>query len=430
MIMNETRKKTLLLIVLTFGNFIIGCTFAIQSPFFPKEAENKGAKPSQYGLVFGVFQLTFFILSPIYGKLMGYISPNFMLLAGTFLVGGSVLLFGFLQYSPNGLPFLALAYALRIVEGIGSAAYQVSSFTIIAKEFKNNVAKTMATLETAIGIGIIVAPTLGAALYQVGGFKMPFITLGSFVLLCVIITYFILPKYNPSDELVSGNILKFWINLSIILDATVISISCMCIGYISATLEPHLRQFGLSTIIVGVIFVTSGLTYSVTAPFWGFICDRQVNIKALNIIGCILVSVGFLFIGPAPFFNITTTLWLVIVSLIISGIGFACCYVSPFIGALKYTLQIREYPDDITTYGLVSSMAASAQSFGNFIGPSLGGYLLEEIGFSWGSLVFVAAEILLILILFIYICQEYWRKRRNKKHTYTSINREYTSLST
>ncbi|XP_067138893.1 MFS-type transporter SLC18B1-like [Centruroides vittatus] len=426
--MNEKRKKTLLLIILSLGNFAIGCTFSIQSPFFPREAEKKGASSTEYGFVFGVYQLTFFILAPIYGKLMGHISPNFMLLSGLFLVGGAILLFGFLQDSPHGLPFLILAYVLRIVEGTGSAAYQVSSFSIIAREFRDSVAKTMATLEAALGIGVIVAPTLGGLLYNLGAFLLPFVTLGSFILLCVFITYFILPTYSPSPEMAPKNLLKFWLNFSLIIDATIISTSCMFIGYISAVLEPHLRQFQLSTMTVSVIFVTAGLSYSISAPIWGFICDHKINTKCLSIVGGILLSVSFLLIGPAPFLNIPSQLWLVIFSLAITGIGVSCCYVSPFIGALQDTVHIRGYPEDITTYGLVSSMAGSAQSFGNFIGPSLGGYLLEKIGFSWGALVFAGAEILLVFFLFTYIGIKCCRRKTEEK-SYTSLNNDYSSMS-
>ena len=50
---------------------------------------------------------------------------------------------------------------------------------MIAKEFPNNVATMFAILETFFGIGMIVGPTVGGALYQVGGFTLPFVSLGS-----------------------------------------------------------------------------------------------------------------------------------------------------------------------------------------------------------------------------------------------------------
>ena len=40
---------------------------SMQAPFYPGEAEKKGCAPSEYGLVFGIFELTVFIVSPIIG---------------------------------------------------------------------------------------------------------------------------------------------------------------------------------------------------------------------------------------------------------------------------------------------------------------------------------------------------------------------------
>lgn len=56
---------------------------------------------------------------------------------------------------------------IRIVEAIGNAAFLTASFAIIAKEFPDNVATTFASLETFFGLGLIVGPTVGGALYQV-----------------------------------------------------------------------------------------------------------------------------------------------------------------------------------------------------------------------------------------------------------------------
>ena len=49
---------------------------------------------------------------------------------------------------------------------------------MIAKEFPENVATMFAILETFFGIGLIVGPTVGGALYEAGGFTLPFVSLG------------------------------------------------------------------------------------------------------------------------------------------------------------------------------------------------------------------------------------------------------------
>lgn len=39
---------------------------SVNIPFL--QAEKKGASPSEYGLVFGIFELVVFVISPFYGQ--------------------------------------------------------------------------------------------------------------------------------------------------------------------------------------------------------------------------------------------------------------------------------------------------------------------------------------------------------------------------
>ena len=42
-------------------------SFTIKAPFFPREAVSKGLEVWHFGLVFGAFEITVFIVSPIIG---------------------------------------------------------------------------------------------------------------------------------------------------------------------------------------------------------------------------------------------------------------------------------------------------------------------------------------------------------------------------
>jgi hypothetical protein len=65
------RRQQLTVIVFAVANFCSAICVSLQAPFYPNEAEKKGATPSQYGFVFGVFELTVFIVSPFVGKNLG-----------------------------------------------------------------------------------------------------------------------------------------------------------------------------------------------------------------------------------------------------------------------------------------------------------------------------------------------------------------------
>lgn len=65
----------------------------------------------------------------------------------------------------------------------------------------------------------------------------------------------------------------------VLVASTSIIVTSMSIGFLQATLEPHLRQFNLSPIVLGLMFVINGGTYAITAPAWGWLCDKRVQPK-------------------------------------------------------------------------------------------------------------------------------------------------------
>ena len=62
-----TKEQWLVLLTLAMTHLCNGMCVSLQAPFYPAEAEKKGASATEYGLVFGIFELTVFIVSPFIG---------------------------------------------------------------------------------------------------------------------------------------------------------------------------------------------------------------------------------------------------------------------------------------------------------------------------------------------------------------------------
>ena len=90
-----------------------GLLLSLQPPFYPSEAEKKGATPSQYGFVFGIANLAAFIFAPIFGRFGSKLGPKLVYNLGAFTQGIVGISFGFLGYIQNAAPFLGLSYFLR-----------------------------------------------------------------------------------------------------------------------------------------------------------------------------------------------------------------------------------------------------------------------------------------------------------------------------
>ncbi|CAB3368781.1 Hypothetical predicted protein [Cloeon dipterum] len=339
------------------------------------------------------------------------LGPRFVYNAGIFVTAISCILFGVLDYVEDHASFLALSFAVRIVEALGSAGTLTATFSIIAAEFPESVATTFASLETFFGLGLIVGPTVGGVLYQFGGFVLPFLVTGIVLLVGGIVSVLLLPgetiQLDASSVVASRNSGLFAILKvpSVALSGASIVASSMSLGFIAATLEPHLRQFNLSPVLMGFMFIISGAMYAMVAPFAGFLCDRGVGPKVLASVGNFCIAFSYFLIGPSPFFAMDTVLWMVIIGLMIHGTGIGFSLVTAFIGALQSAVK-NGFSNDISTYAMVSGLWASAFALGAFVGPSIGGVMLDLVGFRWGTLVVIGTHALSFIAHIIFIQTE------------------------
>ncbi|GFW65599.1 MFS-type transporter SLC18B1 [Trichonephila clavipes] len=220
-ITKEKKKYTptqwVTLVTLAFGNFCVGSCVSLQAPFFPAEAERKGATATEYGFIFGIFQLTIFVTAPLMGKIVSKVSPKFLLNSGILSVGVTCILFGTLDLTVSTTAFVALAFVVRTVEGVGAAALRTALYTIIASQFPDGIGTTFAVLETFIGVGMIVGPTVGGALYDLGGYGLPFYVVGSVVILDAIVIFIVLPdvRWWKQAKLSKLGFIKYPIDLKI-----------------------------------------------------------------------------------------------------------------------------------------------------------------------------------------------------------------------
>ncbi|XP_049887797.1 MFS-type transporter SLC18B1-like isoform X2 [Pectinophora gossypiella] len=407
-----SRRQWLTIVVISIADFCNAICVALQAPFYPQEAENKGCTATEYGLVFGVFELVVFLISPVYGSHLNRIGPKLLFNAGILTTGTCAILFGLLDKVEGHIPFITLSFVIRIVEALGNAAFLTASFAIIAKEFPNNVATMFASLETFFGLGLIVGPTLGGALYSIGGYTLPFAVLGSALFCAAIMSCLALPR-NHDDEDVrpTGPTMCTLLKVpGVLLAAISIMSTSMSIGFLQATLEPHLRQFKFTHVVLGLMFVINGGVYAVSAPAWGWLCDQpHIKPKYVTIIGCLFISGGFLLIGPAPFFNIPTIMWVTILGLVLHGLGVGSQLVASFSDALN-TAIASGLPNSIETYGLVSGMWTSTFALGAFIGPTVSGLLFDSIGFRNSTLFIFVLHICVMLVVLLYL----WSSDREK----------------
>ncbi|CAF4780229.1 unnamed protein product [Pieris macdunnoughi] len=408
-IRNFTRSQRLTLFSLAIVDFMSFCSMSIMAPFFPREATVKGLSNTMCGIVFSFYAVIMFLTSPFFGKYLPTIGVKFMFTAGLFMAGACNVLFGTLSLIEDTTTFLVLCFVVRGLEALGASAYSTASYVYVVNVFPDTIGSVLGILETFVGLGMSVGPAIGGLLYSIGGFGLPFYSLGIVMVFTVPINMFLLPDY---EEHATGSkpasIWKLFKIPSIIITGLVIVIMSNTWAFLDPTLEPHLRQFSLSTKQIGLIFLLLSSLYGIFSPIWGWVADRVHNHWCMMVWGLFLSSIGLLLLGPCPYIpGLPQDLWLDLVALSILGMSVALTLLPTFQGVLTSSIYEGGCPEAIATYSAVAGVWSCCYSLGEVLGPAVGGALAERYGFPFcATLCAVACFVMGIITLAFFSLRE------------------------
>lgn len=420
-----------LFVLISAASMNLGCmmSYSILGPFFPKEAEKKGASNTVIGMIFGCYALFELLASLFFGKYLVQIGAKFMFVSGMFVSGGVTILFGLLDQVPDGPVFIALCFLVRIADAISFAAAITASFSILAKAFPNHVATVLGSLEVFSGLGLVLGPPLGGFLYQSFGYEVPFILLGCIILLMVPLTMYILPSYeesNPGQH-------SFWKLISLpkvaLLTFIITSLSA-CFGFLDPTLSLFvLKKFNLPAGHVGLVFLGLALSYTISSPLCGLLSDKIPHLrKWFLVFGNIITAGCYMLLGPVPVLHIQSQLWLLVLMLVVIGISSGMSIIPTFPEIISCAHE-NGFEEGLSTLALVSGLFSAMWSVGAFMGPTLGGFLYEKIGFEWAAAVQGLWALTSGLSMGLFYLLEYSRRRRRSKvHSIPGTEEEQRAL--
>jgi MFS family permease len=409
-----SREQLFVLISAASMNLSSMMAYSILGPFFPKEAEKKGVSDTTIGMIFGCYALFDLLSSLVFGKYLVYIGAKFMFIAGIFVSGGVTILFGVLDQVPDGPIFITMCFLVRIVDAISFSAAITASDSILAKAFPNNVATVLGSLEVFSGLGLVLGPPLGGFLYQSFGYKVPFIFLGSIVLLMIPLNICILPNYesDPGEH-------SFWKLVTVpkvgFISFVIISFSS-CFGFLDPILSLFvLQKFDLPAGYVGLVFLGLALSYAISSPLFGLLSDKMPHRRKWFLVFGNLITAGcYMLLGPAPVLHIESQLWLLVLILVINGISAGMSVIPTFPEILSCAYE-NGFEEGLSTLGLVSGLFGAMWSVGAFIGPMLGGFLYEKIGFEWAAAIQGVWALISGLAMGLFYLLDHSRRRRSSK---------------
>uniref|UniRef100_A0A8C4NH02 Solute carrier family 18 member B1 n=1 Tax=Eptatretus burgeri TaxID=7764 RepID=A0A8C4NH02_EPTBU len=412
------KNKVLTLISIASVNFCLMACYSILAPFFPNEAMHKGATDTIVGLIFGIFSLTALVFSPIAGRYIVHIGAKFMFVSGILISGVCTVLFGLLDKASSGPMYITLCFVVRTFDAIGFAFSSTTSSAIMAQNFPDNIATLMGVLEIFTGLGLLLGPPLGGFLYSAWGYEMPFFIIGGLLLLMVPLNMILLP--SQEGTIFKASFFRLLMLPPIIMSSVLVVLQACSVGFLDPTISIFLKnQFQLKPKYIGLVFLTLSATYAIGSPIIGYLCDLKPNLRRPSmVIGSLMSGICFCMMGPAPFIYAHQQLWIMVLSLAINGLALGFTVVPIFAEMLDTALQ-NGFEEGLSTMGLVSGLFGSMWSVGNFLGPTLGGYLNDHLHFQWAATIQGSLMLAVGVIACVYYLKDaaQWRLKRESEGT-------------
>ncbi|XP_022689275.1 MFS-type transporter SLC18B1-like isoform X1 [Varroa jacobsoni] len=406
-----TFEKISTAFVVSFGKMVqLLCCLGL-APFYPEEAVERGNTSIEIGILFGVYPLVGFLCSSFVGKMLskGY-APKKILLCGLLIDSAFIILFSMLYRIHDSTWFFIGSVFCRGFQSVGVTMSSVTYYGIAAANFPDKMTVFIPIIETMSGLGVMVGPTIGGILHEIGGFPTPFLTFAGMTITFMVIAAISMPPVKMTDDSVrdssnveggsdSGSIKAIISDWRMLIDVVTVFTGFVAVSFNDATLAILLDRFGLNSASKGATFLISACCYSVASLIYGRIGKIIRDIRITAIFGGVCLMISWAFTSALPLFPFRSQLWLVLLMQAILGIGAGAFYISSYSHGHTYLTTIKGFPNDYRTYSIMAGVIQSAFFLGSLSGATGGGILLQYLGYERTTLVIVALMGLLTLVV-------------------------------
>lgn len=361
MSLRSARSTAVALITLaTFSDIV---AYAIAIPVLPDLSARLGASPTVVGLLFGSFGVTLLAVSVPMGAVSDRIGRRAPMVGGLLALAAATLLFA-LSTS------LAWLFAARLVQGAADAITWVVGFALIADLYKpEERGRVTGLVLGGTNLAVIVGPTLGGWLYELGGIRLPFLFVVGLSLCAALAFLWIdIPRERGASTPVP--VTTVFGARPILVCAVAVVAGSATISMLEPVLSMHLGALGVRPGRVGTLFGIGAVASTLSHPLFGRLADR-FGARRLTQYGLVAASVTVVLLGQA--WDYTSA-----VALFALGAVSSALIITP---SLSYMGEATAEAG-ILSFGVAYGIYNMAWGAGLLTGPSLGGAVYDQVGFA------------------------------------------------
>ena len=371
--------------LVAFSTFVDIVAYSIAVPVLPDFGRRLGASPTTIGILFASFGVTVLLTAVPMGAVSDRIGRKAPLVGGMAALAVATAIFGTAGR-------LAPLFAARLVQGAADAVTWVVGFALIADLYApEERGRVIGAVMGAANVGLILGPTLGGWLYQLGGVEFPFLVLaGVAAALAVAFACLEVPPPGPQAA-VPIPVRALLRSRPVATCAALVVI----VGGTLAMLEPVFSLFmsttlGLGPARVGLVFGAAAAASAVLSPVFGRLTSR-LGATRLMTVGTVAAGLALPLLARADSFASAAALNVLLAASISLVVTPSLAYMAECVSAAGSE-----------AFGVAYGLYNGAWALGILVGPSLGGFLFERMGFGgltllWSPVVIGAAVLFAVL---------------------------------
>ena len=387
-----------------------GMAYSIIAPLFPSIAEIHGVDEEILGYIISTCAFSSFCVSPLVPGIIKKFGRINVLYVSTFGEASCVVLYGFFNYLGSYNSFVILSFVVRAIHGLFCGIVAIIAYSLISSiSTEEEVQIALGNMEIAWCIGLSAGPLFASIFYEIGGFTLPFLALGSFLYISVYLTKIISEeKLNTEEENEESGEISFFksiLHFNILINVGAVTLCIISTTYYFPCLSNHLTQnYNLSISVASLFFIVGMVFYMIFLQFLNQITDKFGMIMT-PCLGLLMISIGCLFVYPVP--PIPQNLICILFGLCLIGGSGAPINVPGLINMSNFLKSYDQSLDEATANDIASTFYSIANNIGDFLGPTLGGFLSSKMGFK-------NCCVILAILFFVYLIFYYLRFRNTE----------------
>jgi len=335
-----------------------------------------GRSGSTVSILYGAYSVGVLLTTPVFGRLGDRAGYRSVMWLAVVLQGPAVLL---LWHSDGFI----LTLIGRFLQGAASAATWTAGFALIAARYPKERVRMIGLVLMASTGGSVFGPVMSGALYQLGGYGLPFVILCVFAVIDAALRFLLLPRDSPHGGPILG-VIRLIRDRSVAMPAFAVAIAAGAWGILEPTLPRHLEAtLGAGAAEVGLLFTLSTIVYGLASPLVSLVTGR-CGMMRTAVAGMMTMAVTLPLLGIAP------TVFLSAAVLCCVNIGFAFL-LNPTSAELGDAVERR----GLSCYGAVYAIYNIAYAVGMMSASNLAAALSNR---------FSVFEILLCVSIILLLC--------------------------